>query len=518
VVEHPDLAQLAAVVGAAGAMVVLVTRTRQAILAGFALLVAAEAGLAGALVPSKDLKLVVESPVRAAAVAAALGVVAGLGYLFVRNPPLGTMLLAVAAPFRLPLEIGSQRAFLLVPLYCALAGVGVAFVYRLVRGGDPPGLPPLIAWPAAAFIALSGVSLVWSQDLRAGSIELAFFLFPFAALVCVVGRTPIPNWLPRALAVVVVSLGAIFAAIGLWQWKTERLFFARDLEVANAYTTYFRVTSVFKDPSIYGRQLVVAIGVLLVALWLRRVSGWLAAGLIAFLFGGLFFSYSQSSYIALFAVTAAVSVATGGRLARRLAAGIFVALALFGVGFLLAIWRSGDSQRFTSGRSSLVTNTAKVFREHPLAGVGVGSQPVASRELAERRLPTERNASHTTPLTVAAELGVLGIAAYLAFLAGALAVVAAAYAREQGLGLALGTVLLALFVHSLFYSGFFEDPLTWGALGVAAAAVLAPARQAALPWPLRRIERWLPLAGLEPAPAPAARRRVLAHWSLWRRS
>jgi hypothetical protein len=517
VIEHPDLAQLAAVAGALGALLVLVTRRRETILAGFALLVAAEAGLAVALVPADDLELVVASPARAAALVFAVAVIAGLGWLFVRNPPLGTMLLAVAAPFRIPLEIGSQRAFLLVPLYCALAGAGVAFLYRLVRGGEPPGLPPLIAWPAAGFIALSGISLVWSEDLRAGSIALAFFLFPFAALVCLVGRTPLPDWLPRALAAVVVFNGVVFAAIGLWQWKTERLFFARDLEVANAYTSYFRVTSLFKDPSIYGRQLVVAIGVLLVALWLRRVNGWLAAGLIAFLWAGLFFSYSQSSYIALFVVTAAVAVATGGHHARRLAAGIFVALALFGVGVLLAVWRSGDTERFTSGRSSLVTNTVKVFREHPLAGVGVGSQPVASRELAERRLPTERNASHTTPLTVAAELGVLGIAAYLTFLLGAVAVVAAAYARETGLGLALGTVLLAVFVHSLFYSGFFEDPLTWGALGIAAATVLAPAGQIALPRPLRRMARWLPLAGLEPAPAPA-RRRVLAHWSLWRRS
>jgi hypothetical protein len=30
-------------------------------------------------------------------------------------------------------------------------------------------------------------------------------------------------------------------------------------------------------------------------------------------------------------------------------------------------------------------------------------------------------------------------------------------------------VLLALFVHSLLYAGFFEDPLTWGVLGIAAA-------------------------------------------------
>ena len=33
------------------------------------------------------------------------------------------------------------------------------------------------------------------------------------------------------------------------------------------------------------------------------------------------------------------------------------------------------------------------------------------------------------------------------------------------------TRFLFLVVHSLFYSGFFEDPVTWGILAVAAAAV-----------------------------------------------
>ena len=47
------------------------------------------------------------------------------------------------------------------------------------------------------------------------------------------------------------------------------------------------------------------------------------------------------------------------------------------------------------------------------------------------------------------------------------------------LALALGAVLLALFTHSLAYSGFFEDPITWLTIGVGAAylAVPAPARE-----------------------------------------
>jgi hypothetical protein len=36
-------------------------------------------------------------------------------------------------------------------------------------------------------------------------------------------------------------------------------------------------------------------------------------------------------------------------------------------------------------------------------------------------------------------------------------------------------VLGALFVHAIFYSGFFEDPITWLAIAVGASALAARA-------------------------------------------
>ena len=45
--------------------------------------------------------------------------------------------------------------------------------------------------------------------------------------------------------------------IGLYQAVTRELFFfAPNLEVSNANSDYFRVTSLFGDPSLYGRHLV----------------------------------------------------------------------------------------------------------------------------------------------------------------------------------------------------------------------------------------------------------------------
>jgi hypothetical protein len=47
--------------------------------------------------------------------------------------------------------------------------------------------------------------------------------------------------------------------------------------------------------------------------------------------------------------------------------------------------------------------------------------------------------------------------------------------------LGASAVFLALFVHSLFYSGFFEDPIVWGAMALAAWAWVALPRETETP-------------------------------------
>ena len=69
----------------------------------------------------------------------------------------------------------------------------------------------------------------------------------------------------------------------------------------------------------------------------------------------------------------------------------------------------------------------------------------------------------------------------VAFIAGAARVLLSVTARARALGLGLAAVFLTLLIHSLFYAGFFEDPITWGVLALAAAALAAP--------PLRRETR-----------------------------
>ncbi len=132
--------------------------------------------------------------------------------------------------------------------------------------------------------------------------------------------------------------------------------------------------------------------------------------------------------------------------------------------------------RATSGRTRLVSVTGHVIANHPVAGVGIGSQPLAAKEELDTRRRASKNASHTTPLTVLAELGAVGFLLYVAFLAGAVRLLWEAFRRDRVVGLGLGVCFLVLFLHSLFYSGFFEDPVMWGVLGVATMLVAARPR------------------------------------------
>jgi O-antigen ligase len=152
---------------------------------------------------------------------------------------------------------------------------------------------------------------------------------------------------------------------------------------------------------------------------------------------------------------------------------VCAALAVVVGAYVAVTVKNSSARQFTSGRSRLVSETWPVFAHHPLLGVGVGAQALASHEQSHPRLLTQRNASHTTPLTVAAELGVVGVAAYVLFLAGAARLLLAVVRRNRSLGLGLAAVFLVPLVHSLVYAGFFEDPVTWGSLALAAAYLVA---------------------------------------------
>ena len=486
--EHADTAQLAAVGGALACVLVLLARERLVLLGGLVLLAAAEVGLALSLGDASLDKL--STAAGAGAAAAGLILLAGAAALLAWRPAFVPIAVLVAAPFRPPLDFDSSNRFLvsfaedgrlgrLLPLYFVLGAAGAALGLRALRGRPVRALPTVIALPAAAFFALAFLSLLWADDVEAGTSLLAFFTLPFGALLAAVARADFPEFVPRALAAVALGLAALFALVGLWQVATHELFFyAPNLAVSNANKDYFRVTSLFGDPSLYGRHVVLGLGVALALLASGRWRTWPLIGLVVLMCAGLLFSYSQSSMAALLLVTLAIAFATGDRRVRRAVGGLAVAAALAAAAVVAVQVIDGQSlNKITSDRTERVEDTTRVIEEDPLIGVGIGGQPRASRELIRSDRPTANFVSHTTPLTVAAELGVIGVALYAWLLVGGVRLLEQVHRRDQALGLALAASFLVLFVHALSYSGFLEDPITWLVLAIGAGWLSAQQAQ-----------------------------------------
>jgi O-antigen ligase len=125
--------------------------------------------------------------------------------------------------------------------------------------------------------------------------------------------------------------------------------------------------------------------------------------------------------------------------------------------------------RATRGRFDLVKYGIRIALDHPVAGVGIAGFEKAYRERVDVP-PLKSPASHNTPVTVAAETGIVGLALFAWLVVVALGVPLRGAAGTPSFvvaSLAAGLGLTAIFVHSLFYAAFFEDPLTWGLFALA---------------------------------------------------
>jgi heme/copper-type cytochrome/quinol oxidase subunit 4 len=415
---------------------------------------------------------------RVLAAAAVVGLIAAAvgAWLVLRVPWLLAVATLACVPARIPVHVGSTQANLLLPLYAVVVVAALALAWDLY--GDDTRVRELgqLAWPVAAFVGFDSVSLLWSQDVRQGAIELLFFVLPFGLLALCLARLLWSRGWVLALYIQLAFMGLVFAVVGIVQYGSRNIFWNPKVKVDNAYAPngwFYRVNSVFYDPSIYGRFLVVAIVASLVVVMRRRSDPlWAIAAVLTLgiTWAGLLPSFSQSSFIALFAAVLLAAV-----FAWRMRSLLVVAAA---VGLLLGATIASPTVRhkaslshITSGRSTLATKGIKIAYHHPLAGVGVGGFKHAYAKVAHLRgAEPKAAASHTTPITVAAELGLVGFVLLLWLVGTALWT---AFRRQRpgfdgAARLVFGLALVAILVHCLFYNDLFEDPTFWGLLALVA--------------------------------------------------
>jgi O-Antigen ligase len=466
------LAQVGGPLACVGLAVLLVARARWERLAGLGVAVVGTALLGLGLAPDAPVTLTIG----VAAVLAAAGAVA----IAFRLVPWLLPLAALACiPARIGVHVDGAGSKLLVPLYVVIIGAALIIGWELVRGDRRARELGLAAWPLAAYLVWTGVSLAWSKDVHAGAIELLAFYVPFTILALGIARLPWSRLGVTVLYAELVVMGVVFAIVGFYQYQTRDIFQNPKVINANAYAQFFRVNSVFWDPSVYGRFLVVAIvpGLVLLVSARAPLVAPVAVAAIAVIWFGLLISFSQSSFAALLVGIVGVTiVAWRWRALVAVAAAVAV---LAGIAVSAPQLRhsiqhhtSSGLNSATSGRLSLVANGIRIAQAHPVAGVGVGGFKRAYADRVHRFKSKEPKtaASHNTPVTVAAETGLVGLALFVA-LVGSLLL--QAFRRSDrslpgAVALAAGLVLAGILCHSLFYNDFFEDPTTWGLFGLIA--------------------------------------------------
>ncbi len=443
-------------------------------------------------------------------VAGAMLVVAVLLALAMRSRPrLFPVLAIVALPLRLPIYYDGRTVNLLIPLYTVIgAGMLAHLVPRLVgrRSAYYTGRPPMaLDWLLLGSIVLYSVQAGYSTDVSKAMQNLAFFYIPFALLYVLLREAP---WTPRLVLTcfaVAVGLAVLFAGVGFVEYGVKALLLNQKLVESNRYGNYFRVNSLFYDPSIYGRFLaLVMVALTAVVLWTRRRRDVLiGTGLLLWLGLGLLTSFSQSSMAALLlglAVLAAWRWDVRGTIYVTVALGAIAASAAFAAPPSLHTGLNGSegsASNATNGRTKLVSGGLGLVAERPLEGYGSGS---FEREYKLHRKASTANAtsaSHTTPVTVAAEQGIVGFALYIALLAVAFVTLFSAAGRSppqpkpgdtrlaeagrHSLTLAspvwpaspvrpaIAACFAALVLHTWVYADFLEDPVTWTLLGIGVA-------------------------------------------------
>lgn len=428
-----------------------------------------------------------------ALVAAALGLVAVavVALLLHRKPMLFPALAVAALPFRIPIAAGGSTASLLVPLYLVIAAGVLAYAVPRLRAPAADAEPepePEGVWVRrllALSLVLYAAQASYSSDFERALQQVVFFYVPFALLATLLARV---SWtrpvLERCLAVV-VALSVVFVSIGFVEYATRHILLNPKVIASNQFEEYFRVNSLFFDPNIYGRFL--AIVMLLVAavlLWERRPRVTVACGvLLALFWAGLVLTLSQSSFTALLAGLVVLAALRWGTRPAAIAAG---AVLVAGIVVVLATPSSfgldRDANDASSGRLDLIEGGVRLAGDAPVAGHGSGAFRREYRRNENATGERATNASHTIPITVAAEQGIPGLLVYLALLGTALTLLLRR-ARDSIARAGIAAAFVALVVHTLMYAAFLEDPLTWALLGIGVGLASRPGDRPATPAP-----------------------------------
>ena len=234
---------------------------------------------------------------------------------FQRVPAAFAIAAFAVLPLRLPIQIGGETNFLLIPLYGVIAGGflrGLWLCARPARGraadrerapqGEPPAVRYLsIALAISLVVYALGHRVVGQPDQRGPDGRV------LPRSVRLDARAPSRRPLaPKARRPGPARVGDRCARLrrcsALWQYVTRDLLLNKDLKDANELHLYFRVNSLFRDPErpgpLSGARDRSAVGAWIA--WQRpRREAVVGLAAAAVMLAALTLTYSQTSFAAL---------------------------------------------------------------------------------------------------------------------------------------------------------------------------------------------------------------------------
>ncbi len=379
---------------------------------------------------------------------------------------------------------------------------------------DPRRLlpPSSLLLPVLVVVFISVVGVAWADSQRPGNAVLIlpmYAAFVFAAPSLIDDRRDLERII-AAFFIAAIGLSVLAVAqrlLGVFQWRSI-------LIQSDAYS--YRSNATFADPNNLARYLAITMALAagtILALGPRRLTVYLAIPALVLAAPALIATASRSGWLgmllACFLVVLLAPVARATKL--RINAGAFGTLGIL-LGLLL-VQGGSDAARVRSlaegvdavlgVRRFLIRAGWEMWLDNPLVGVGTGGFQNALLVAYSWVMPywAKTSLSHTSAISILAEWGIVGVAAFVFFLVRLFgASIRLFRAAADPFERILGAWLIAAFVEILFQSQsegrLFEEPYLWLLLAVAAALEAGAGRRTPAPAAAR--------AGRAAAPAAAA--------------
>lgn len=331
-----------------------------------------------------------------------------------------------------------------------------------------------LAQSLVLYLVVAMGSIIVSFNKGKTGVESVRLWILFALMLAVWNYVEQYGFRYRTLWLSLTGIAVLLFPLTVYQYKTGHLLF---LQAHYMEGLLRRINVTFVDPNILARYMVIS-AVACLVLGLSATKRWakgLYQGAFLLIVGNIGLSMSRSGVLTFILVMVLLMVLIGWKrvglwLLPTVGAGVAYIMFNPALASRLATLKEGlgalDQQR-----PYLIKAGLDMFQHHKIYGIGLGGygQEFLKHYLSYKTVEGGATLSHTTVVTIAAELGILGLAALCIVTIMIFWTYRQVFLRSKAWGLyAAGAVgvLAAIFLSSQSEGRLFEDPMLWVFLAV----------------------------------------------------